>query len=126
MENRLEFVLKDVICGTCFNVTDINVFKCTLVSEDFPGKWVCHKCEKPYDMFYVEGKILQYLKDLITQHQVPTAPNRQIQDLYCKKCRMVRDSRFQQLCPCSGQFGLLPDYTDQLKLFQPDLFRALS
>ena len=69
IENTMQFVLKDVLCSNCMNVTDINVFRCKLTGED-QTKWTCGACDELYDMHYIQGKIIQFVKDLITLHQV--------------------------------------------------------
>lgn len=65
----MDFVLKDIICSMCYNVSDINMFRCKLTSEneeDDSKLWICQSCEQPYDMYFIEGKIIQAVRDMIT------------------------------------------------------------
>lgn len=97
--------LHDVICTYCNAVVDLDVARdsrlWTESEDDRSAKkakgsmsWSCEYCGNPYDLRQIELDLLRTAQKLFTSYQV--------QDLVCKKCKLVKRENMTSHCGCSG------------------------
>ncbi|KAL4468704.1 hypothetical protein ABPG74_005207 [Tetrahymena malaccensis] len=77
----------DIVCKSCLQVCELDVFR---------DDWVCQECKTPYDLIYLENKFIELIKNQLAFYQ--------FQDLYCKKCKQIKEDLLSNLCKCSGQY----------------------
>lgn len=78
----------DVVCKSCLHVAELDIFR---------DEWICHECSTSYDNHYLESKLIELVKDSLTFYQ--------IQDIYCKKCKLVKEDLLTNHCKCSGTYS---------------------
>lgn len=100
--------LHDVICTYCNAVVDLDIARDSRLwseSEERseepkdgdtkrPLLWACEYCGSPYDTRQIELDLTRVAQKLYTSYQV--------QDLICRKCRMVKRENMTSHCSCSG------------------------
>ena len=58
--------------------------------------WLCGTCKHPYDRLAVEESLVGRMQKMVVEWQ--------IQDLKCRKCRVLRVNDFLEHCPCGGEW----------------------
>eukprot|EP01017_Pseudomicrothorax_dubius_P031874 TRINITY_DN4116_c0_g2_i10.p1 TRINITY_DN4116_c0_g2~~TRINITY_DN4116_c0_g2_i10.p1 ORF type:complete len:177 (-),score=46.80 TRINITY_DN4116_c0_g2_i10:125-655(-) len=101
-EPCLTLVLRDLVCEQCFYIADLDIFR----QRDALGKqWLCPSCSQPYDKRYVETRLVQHLSEELISLNV--------QDLYCRRCKMIREDALASNCACGGEYDFMRDYREK-------------
>ena len=58
--------------------------------------WLCGTCKHPFDRLGVEESLIGRVERMVVQWQ--------IQDLKCRKCKVLRVNDFLEHCPCGGEW----------------------
>ncbi|XP_054717403.1 DNA polymerase epsilon catalytic subunit A-like [Uloborus diversus] len=97
----LSFVLTELICKSCLTSNNIDICREHYAIDESSGLpvCICSLCKKPYDTKEIEARMIECL------HQVSMA--HVLQDLVCKKCKMVKDRNMTKFCSCAGEFNTL-------------------
>ncbi|RLN10522.1 hypothetical protein BBJ28_00021537 [Nothophytophthora sp. Chile5] len=119
----LSFTVQDVICLSC-NLCravdlcrDPQLFKGTAsgsgeVEEEEAAEaeakaaWHCPRCFALYDKTAFERRLVELVQAQSVAYQ--------LQDLYCRKCRLPAEHKMREYCPCSGTYALLPGARESL------------
>ena len=87
-------VLPDVVCPHCGAVADLDV--CRDAASSAPGDtWRCGSCQTPFESDMIEGRLLERLSAAVAGYQ--------LQDLACKRCRLVSPGGLRTLCEQCGE-----------------------
>lgn len=112
IDPSLPLILRNTICSFCNAVVDLDLARdCRLwdpasASSD-PNQaqalpWSCEYCSHPYDLEAMELSLLRDAQKLIVAYQV--------QDVECRKCKLVKRDNMSMHCGCSGaQYELAMD-----------------
>lgn len=110
----LSYVLTEVICKACNTCNNIDLCREHYVINETTGfpMWICSFCKAPYDTKEIEAMMIECIHRKCMAHV--------LQDLQCRKCRMIKDRNMTRYCSCAGRFDtLLPqsDLSQTLKTF---------
>jgi len=84
------FILSNISCHYCNRTRDLD-----LLRDNDSLK--CTHCFEAYDIYLIEYELVVLVQKLIASQQV--------QDLICKKCKLVKAENMALLCSnCSGDF----------------------
>lgn len=107
MEPSLQLVVPDVICDVCQDNQDLDLCRDPMLNAEseqvvqgntvkVKGDWSCRHCKSELNKGLIERKLVDLLNRRIVGYQ--------LQDLKCKKCKMVKNSTVSRYCDCTGLF----------------------
>jgi DNA polymerase epsilon subunit 1 len=110
VDPALPLLLRNVICSYCNAVVDLDLARDArlwdpssaanshAVGDEGIGQgaipWSCEYCSHPYDTQGIELALIRDAQRMVVAYQV--------QDLQCKKCRLVKRDNMSMHCGCSG------------------------
>jgi DNA polymerase elongation subunit (family B) len=109
VDPALPLLLRNVICSYCNAVVDLDLARDSRlwdpsssegrdIDDDGnghgPAPWSCEYCSYPHDMSGIELALIRDAQRMVVSYQV--------QDLQCKKCRLVKRDNMSTHCGCSG------------------------
>lgn len=112
IDPSLPLILRNTICSFCNAVVDLDLARdCRLwdpasaysdPSHAPALPWSCEYCSHPYDLGAIELSLLRDAQKLVVAYQV--------QDVQCRKCKLVKRDNMSMHCSCSGaQYELAMD-----------------
>lgn len=130
LEPSLVLVIPDVVCENCLHVADLDICRDpalngnqATVSRPYDvaansGAWICQHCDGELSKLEIE----QRLMDLVNKRLV----SYQMQDLACKKCKMVKNNLSAQYCDCTGEYEQTQGMKDPGQMQTPNLLNEMS
>lgn len=116
IEPSLILVVPDVICEACQNSADLDICRELQEgqeSEDGGADWKCKQCEAALNRVNIERRLIDLLNRRMLTYQ--------LQDLSCKRCKMVSNSLIPATCQCTGTFEQTAGFQAPDKLKNPNL-----
>lgn len=93
LEPSLVLVLPDVICKQCQSCQDLDLCRDPELNAK---RWACEHCETEMEKSDVEKRLVALLNRRVTSYQM--------QDLKCKRCKMVKNKLVGEYCDCTGSY----------------------
>lgn len=93
LEPSLELILPQTTCDKCQTSRNLDICKEYSYEKE---SWLCNECEKPLNKTFIEKKLIDLLNARLIAYQ--------IQDIECKKCKMIKNTILGTLCHCTGRF----------------------
>uniref|UniRef100_A0AAV1TLX8 DNA polymerase epsilon catalytic subunit n=1 Tax=Peronospora matthiolae TaxID=2874970 RepID=A0AAV1TLX8_9STRA len=121
----LSFTVQDVICLCCNLCRSIDLCRDPQLfkssgshpdeddadlenkdDSDTSFAWHCPRCFALYDKTAFEMRLVETVQAQSVAYQ--------LQDLYCRKCRLPAEHKMREYCPCSGTYALMPGVRESL------------
>ena len=94
---QVSFQLSDQICASCSHIVDFDINLMEEIDEK-THKWICPYCNFQFSNWEIESALLHVAKSQVILFFS--------QDLYCVKCKAVREKYLSNHCDCSSPFKL--------------------
>lgn len=112
IDPSLPLILRNTICSFCNAVVDLDLARDSRLwdpasASSDPNQadalaWSCEYCSHPYDLEAMELSLIRDAQKLVVAYQV--------QDVECRKCKLVKRDNMSMHCGCSGaQYELSMD-----------------
>jgi DNA polymerase epsilon subunit 1 len=128
LEPSLVLVIPDVVCENCLHVADVDICRDPALNGTRASRphdaaataeaWLCEQCDGELSKLEIE----QRLMDLVNKRLV----SYQMQDLACKKCKMVKNNLCAQYCDCTGEYEQTQGQKEPGQLPTPNLLNEMS
>jgi hypothetical protein len=102
VDPSLPLILRNVICSFCNAVVDLDLARDARLWDPTSGRgagvdalpWSCEYCSHPYDLGAIEWALVRDAQKLVVAYQV--------QDVECRRCKLVKRDNMSMHCGCSG------------------------
>nr|XP_009858713.1 DNA polymerase epsilon catalytic subunit A-like [Ciona intestinalis] len=106
------YIIGHMTCSSCALNHDLDVCR-HAVTVNGTCKWLCRGCRHPYDEKWIEQQLVEDVQRKMVEYN--------LQDIVCKKCKLVNQSNMNRRCECAGEFQLTnhsSSFKETLKIFR--------